>query len=155
MIAYASKHGFTKQCVEALAAQLSESPDVVDLNHSRPNLSKYDKVIVGGSIYAGGIRKPVAQFVNNNLEDLKNKKLGLFICGAAHDDDAQKEIVDSFPVALREVALVMDTFGGEFRWDKMNFFERAIIKKINAKEQFQPQILTDNIARFAEVMNKA
>ena len=155
LIAYATKHGFTKQCVELLAEQLSESLDIVDLNHNQPNLSKYEKVIVGGSVYAGGIRKPVAQFINNNLETLKDKKLGLFICGAAHDDDVKKEIADNFPEALRVNALIMDTFGGQFDLDKMNFFERAIIKKINEKEQFQPQILTENITRFADVMNRS
>ena len=68
LIAYATKYGFTKICAQELAKKLDENADICDLNSEKPDLTKYDTVIIGGSIYAGKIRKPVADFCTNNTQ---------------------------------------------------------------------------------------
>lgn len=155
LIAYATKYGFTKACAEMLAKKLDEKADIYDLSGSRPNLVQYDKVIIGGSIYAGKIRKPAARFCTENLDTLKSKKLGLFICGMADGDDARKQLESSFPKELLSVAVAKDSFGGECDYKKMNFLERFIMKKITGSDKSQSRIEEDNITRFTAQMKNA
>jgi menaquinone-dependent protoporphyrinogen oxidase len=155
LIAYATKYGFTKTCAEILAKKLDGEIDICDLSNNRPDLSKYDKVIIGGSIYAGKIRKPAMQFCSENINTIKDKKLGLFICGMADGEDAQKQLESSFPKELLAVAVAKESFGGECNYDKMNFIERFIIKKITGSGQSQLRISEDHITRFAGHMKDA
>jgi len=129
LIVYSSKYGFTKTCAEILAKKLGENVDIYDLNSNLPDLMKYDKVIVGGSIYAGKIRKPVMRFCTDNLNTLKGKKLGLFICGMAKEDDEQKQLDSSFPQELLAVCAAKGFFGGECNYEKMNFLEKFSVKE--------------------------
>lgn len=152
LIAYATKYGFTKTCAEILAKKLGEKVDICDLNRNLPDLMKYDKVIIGGSVYAGKIRKPVMQFCSDNINILKGKKLGLFICGMAKEDDAQKQLDSSFPKELLAAAAAKGFFGGECNYDKMNFMEKFIMKKITGCKQSQSRIDENNITRFADLM---
>ncbi|MGC6174661.1 flavodoxin domain-containing protein [Lacrimispora sp. 38-1] len=152
LIAYATKYGFTKTCAEILAKKLGENVDICDLSRNHPELMKYDKVIIGGSIYAGKIRKPVMRFCSDNLSTLKVKKLGLFICGMAKEDDVQKQLDSAFPRELLEVCAAKGFFGGECNYDKMNFLEKFIMKKITRSEQSQSRVAEDNITRFAGLM---
>ena len=155
LIAYATKYGFTKNCAETLAGKLDEKADICDLSGNRPDLAKYDKVIIGGSVYAGKIRKPVARFCTENLNILKGKKLGLFICGMADGDDARKQLESSFPEELLAVVAAKDSFGGECNYEKMNFLERLIMKKITGSDKSQSRIEEDHITRFADQMKNA
>lgn len=152
LIVYATKYGFTKTCAEILAKKLGENVDIYDLNSNVPDLMKYDKVIIGGSIYAGKIRKPVTRFCTDNLNTLKGKKLGLFICGMAKEEDAQKQLDSSFPQDLLGVCAAKGFFGGECNYEKMNFLEKFIMKKITGSKQSQSKVAEDNITRFAGMM---
>ena len=152
LIVYATKYGFTKTCADILAKKLDENVDIYDLNSDLPDLMKYDKVIIGGSIYAGKIRKPVMSFCSDNLSTLKEKKLGLFICGMAKEEDAQKQIDSSFPEDLLAVCAAKGYFGGECNYKKMNFLEKFIMKKITGSKQSQSRVAEDNITRFAGLM---
>lgn len=155
LIAYATKYGFTKICAEMLAKKLDGKTDICDLSSDRPNLAQYDKVIIGGSIYAGRIRKSVARFCMENLNALKSKKLGLFICGMADGDDAQKQLESSFPRELMSSAVAKESFGGEYDFKKMNFLERFIIKRISGSGKNQYRIMKENITRFVDQMKNA
>jgi menaquinone-dependent protoporphyrinogen oxidase len=152
LIAFASKYGFTKTCAEILGKKLEGKVDICDLRSNHPDLTKYDKVIIGGSIYAGKIRKPVMSFCSDNQNTLKDKKTGFFICGMAKEDDAQKQLESSFPKELLANAAAKGFFGGECNYDKMNFIEKFIMKKITGSDQSQSRISEENITRFAGLM---
>lgn len=152
LIAFASKYGFTKTCAEILGEKLEGKVDICDLRSNHPDLTKYDKVIIGGSIYAGKIRKPVMSFCSDNQDTLKDKKTGFFICGMAKEDDAQKQLESSFPKELLATAAAKGFFGGECNYDKMNFIEKFIMKKITGSDQSQSRIAEENITRFAGLM---
>ncbi len=152
LIVYASKYGFTKTCAEILAKKIDGKVDICDLSSSRPNPLEYDKVIIGGSIYAGKIRKPARHFCSNNIDVLKGKKLGLFICGMADGEDAKKQLEAAFPKELLAVAVAKESFGGECNYVKMNFIERFIMKKITGSNVSQVRIAEDNIKRLADQM---
>ncbi len=155
LIAYASKYGFTKNCAGLLRGKLTVEADLFDLDSGRPDLTRYDTVVVGASVYAGKLRKAAARFCAQNAGQLKEKRLGFFVCGMAEGEMALKEIESVFPQELLSAAAAKGFFGGAFDFEKMNFFERFIMKRILGSGQSQVRLLEDHIERFAEKMNMA
>lgn len=154
LIVFSTKHGCTEKCVKILSKELKDNVDLVNLNTSKDtNISKYDKVIIGGSIYIGRIQKEVREFCSKYLEELKEKKIGLFICGMQEGDSINTEINQNFPKELIEMATVIKHFGGEFDFSKMNFFEKLIVKIVAKTSSNKSNILNDNINSFAKTMN--
>lgn len=155
LIAYASKHGFTKDCAEKLSGKLNGEVEIKNLKLDKAiDLSQYDKIIIGGSIYAGQIQKEVKEFCSKYINELKKKKLGLFICGMSEDDKVTQQIKASYPEELLNCAIIKENFGGEFVFNKMNFFERFIIKKIAKTSEDMHNLKENNIQNFAEKMNE-
>lgn len=128
LIAYTTKYGATAKCVEMLERKLKGAVDVVDLQKSKAlDLTQYDKIIIGGSIYAGSIQKQVTDFCNQNLALLQTKKIALFI-SCMSEPAAPAQIQKSFPQELLDIAVFKGSLGGEFNFSKMNFIEKMIIK---------------------------
>jgi len=95
------------------------------------------------------------RFCADNLSVLKDKKLGLFICGMADEDDARKQLESSFPKELLAAAVAREFFGGACNYEKMNFMESFIMKKITGSKISQSRIAEDNIIRFSDEMKNA
>lgn len=152
LIAFVTKYGAAKKCADWIAEKLGEKADVVDLAKTKPDLAKYDKVILGGSIYAGNIPNVMKNFCAQNLDALKSKKLGLYICCMAEGEIAEKHLADAYPAGLRSAAAVADYLGGAYYFEKMNFFVKWMIKKISGTGVSQEKYLADRIDRFAETM---
>lgn len=154
LIAYATKYGFTKKCCEKLSEKINGDVDICNLKERKNiELAKFDKIIIGGSIYAGQIRKEVKKFCLSNQDELKKKKLGLFICGMTEDDKAMEQLNNSFPQELINNSIAKASFGGEFILSKMNFFERFIIKKIAKTSVDKSNYKDENVDKFASEMN--
>lgn len=163
LIIYATKHGCTKKCAEILSEKLEGKADLLNLKETKGcNLDQYEKIIIGGSIYAGRIQKEVSKFCIENLNKLKEKKLGLFIC-CMNENSKEAQINTSFPEELLNIAVSKESFGGEFNFDHMNFMEKTIIKMISKSDENLPKIdvkenisklSKENINKFAEKMNK-
>ncbi len=155
LIAYATKHGCVEKCARMLSEKIEGKVVLSNLKEEKDiDLSQYDKIIIGGSIYVGKIRKEVTEFCSKNLDELMEKKTGLFICGMQEEGVVEKELQDSFPKELYESAVTKEVFGGEFIFKKMNFMERFIIKKVSKVDQDLSRISEKKIAQFAELMNK-
>ena len=115
------------------------------------NLEDYDCIVVGGSIYAGRIHPKVARFCARNLDVLLQKKLGLFIC-CADLARVDEQMAGAFDERLREHAAVVEHFGYEYNFAKMNLLIRTIIRLIAKIHTSQSHIAEDNIERFAEAL---
>lgn len=154
LIAYSSKHGCSEKCAVILKEQLHGKVDLINLKEKNDlELNKYNKVILGGSIYVGKIQKEISEFCDKYLDDLKQKKIGLFICGMQDDETVQKQLNENFPKELLEIAEVKSYFGGEFIFNKLNFMEKLIVKKVVKIQSDKSNILEDNIFKFAEEIN--
>jgi len=152
LIAYATKYGCTEKCAKILAEKLMGKIDLCNLNEAKAiDLTPYDKVIIGGSIYAGKIRKEAWEFCEKNLNILKEKKIALFICGM-HEKNAETELNAAFPHELLNRAIAKEFFGGEFRFQKMNLLERFVVKKVtNADKSIPPIDTTKDISKLSEI----
>lgn len=166
VIIYASKHGTTEQCAVKLSEKLEGKVEVYNIKKGENiDFIQYDKVIIGGSIYAGKIQKEISEFCLKNIGELKNRKLGLFIC-CISKNDVEKQINSSFSQELLAHAVAKESFGGEFRFKEMSFIEKTITKvvsKMLAKTDNKfnnldmrkdiSMVSEENIIKLAKLMN--
>ncbi|MCR4436074.1 MAG: flavodoxin domain-containing protein [Clostridiales bacterium] len=155
LIAYATRHGCVKKCAESLAEKLQGKVELLNLGE-KPSveLAPYDTVIIGGSIYAGNIQKEVKDFCAQNLEALKGKKLGLFICCMFEKDVAKKQLENAYPQELLDMAEAKDYFGGELILGNMGFLEKTVVKMVAKAKKDVSNILEENINKFASAINR-
>lgn len=167
LIVYSTKHGAAKNCAHILAEKLTGRVDLHNIKEGQmPELSQYHKIIIGGSIYVGKISKELSEFCSKNLSALKDKKIGFYICCMNHKE-ADKEISFNFPEELLRGAVVKKSFGGEFKFKEMNFFERLMTRMVaKILEKEDPSLAIDmkkdvsmlsekDIEDFAKLMNNA
>ena len=154
LIAYASKYGCTEKCAKLLEKDLNGEVTLLNLKkNTSVNFDTFDNIIIGGSIYLGKNHKEVTEFCKNNLTELSQKSIGLFICGMQEKEVIATEIDASYPPELLEKAVVKDSFGGEFIIEKMNFLEKTIVKKIAKTTASKSEIDEDAIRHFAQQFN--
>lgn len=156
LIAYATKFGSAKVVADKVSEKLPGETDIVDIKKNQKiDISSYDKVIVGGSIRAGNLQKHVKKFVDRNLDTLKNKTLGLYVCCMSEGEDAEKYINDQYPDELVDHASATACCGGQFVFGKMNFMEKFIIKAMAKTDKDVYKMDEKSINEFAEKMAKA
>jgi len=168
LIAYATKHGSVEKCAKMLKQKINGEVNLVDLKQVKDvNVNAYDKVIIGGSIYAGTIQKEVTAFCTENSEQLKQKQIGLFIT-CMNESSGDMQLSKVFPQELLDIAVAKVACGGEYNFKDMNFMEKMIIKMVTkAQTKDQPNIKSvdtkenisnlseANINQLAQAMSKA
>lgn len=161
LIIYGSKYGFTKACVEALKQQLEdETVRAVNLRDEQvPDIEAFDKVIIGGSIYMGMLRKEVKSFCTDHKTILMNKKLGLFItCGTA-GEIADNQLKNNYDIELYNHAIAKECLGGAINIDKAKFLDKMIIKIVSKADKGDAKkydgIDQDHLNNFIQRMNVA
>jgi menaquinone-dependent protoporphyrinogen oxidase len=155
LLVYESMHGCTEKCSRRLSELLKVKPDVIRLRRAgRISLKSYQAVIIGGSIHAGTMQSRVRNFCSEHAGALKHKKIGLFICCMEEGKKAEEEFVNAFPAEMREKALATGFFGGEFDFDRMNFFQRTIVRKMKGITESVSKIREDEIEKFAALFNQ-
>lgn len=155
LIIYSTRHGCTEECATKLEKQLNNDTELINIKKQKlDNLGNYEKVIIGGSIHAGHIQKRIKKFCQENLDTLKHKKIGLFLCCMEEGETAQKQFQEAFPTELIEHAIATGIFGGAFNFERMNFIEKAIIKKVAKIEQSMSKIDEKSIVEFAKKMTE-
>ncbi|MDW7675782.1 MAG: flavodoxin domain-containing protein [Bacillota bacterium] len=163
LIAYASKYGSTEKCAKTIAIKISGAVDLCNLKSETPkDLSQYDKVIIGSSIYVGKAQKEVTQFCLDNVDLLRQKKLGLYICCMFTEERALLQLNNAFPKELLDIAATKEIFGGEFNISSMKYTDKFIVKMVGKVDKSLPAIdLSEDIStisnqvidRFTELIN--
>jgi len=153
LILYASRHGCAEKCARKLAELLGGEVAVADFESSdRTALADTETMILGGSIHAGKIQKEVKRYIEKNLAALKGKRLGLFLCCMEEGQKAEEQFRNAFPPELVQAAKAKGLFGGEFNFERMTWWERAIIRKIAKIDASVSKIREDRISEFVEAM---
>lgn len=153
LLVYASRHGCTEKCAGLLAEKIAG--EVVKFNLAKgkaPSPQGYDAVVVGGSIHAGRIQKTVAAYLEEHMAALLEKKVGLFLC-CADFNRVEAQMKAAFPEPLYSQAAAREHLGFGLYFDKMNFLERALMKKILKTGENMETILHQNLERLAGVIN--
>ena len=141
-IIYMSKHGTTEKVVNIISKHLSQyNTDVFNLrNDKTPDISQYDFIIIGGSIHAGMIQKRIKEFCINNAGILLKKKICLFLCCMEVGEKATVQFNNAYSAELRQHAFYTGLMGGECLTDKMNFFERTLVKLVVGGPEKYPSL---------------
>lgn len=158
LIAYASKTGTAEKAAKLLGEHFADVT-LRDLTVGSPNPKDYDAIIVGGSIRMGTLHKDARRWILENWNVLKTKKFGCFICNG-FIDQAPQLIEQNFSDELMNLAVCVDSFGGELNVKKLKGMDRImakmVLKQINSNDsiEFLPCILTDHIQSFADKFNE-
>lgn len=150
LILYSSKYGFTEQVAKMLGKQL-EGDVVIEncIKDFSTDLTKFDAVIIGSSVYVGKPNVNVLDFCESYQRLLMNKKLGFFVTGI-RKEEAQEVIRSNFPESLVNHAKAKGYFGYGFDFDKMHFFDRLITRIIVKKNESESKICEREIKSFAD-----
>jgi len=155
LIIYASKYGCTADCAAYLKDKLNGNVTLVDINKAdKLGLDKFDRVIIGGSVYIGKVAKKLRVFCEGNVDSLTQKAVGIFLC-CALVDEADAVLAANFPVALLKNAKVVGFFGSEARMEKMGFFDRMLIKAVTKGDFSKFKISTERMDEFVVEINRA
>ena len=151
-IIYTSSHGTTERIAQLLKAEINKNnTDIIKLKlRSIQNLNQYEQIIIGTSIHAGRIPRNMQKFMLANADVLKDKKLGLYLCCMYEGEKAQEQLKNAFPDLLSQHAVSTQILGGEFLFEKMNFLERAIVRKVAGVKESVSKIKMDEIKKFAK-----
>ncbi|MBN1780870.1 flavodoxin [bacterium] len=156
LIVYASTHGCTETCVQKLRQNLSGDVTIHSLKGKVPVfVDAHQTILIGGSIHAGMIQGSVKKFCLKHQETLLQKKVGLFLCCGFEGEQARQEFDNAFPENLRNHAIAHGFFGGAYDFEKMNFIQRAITKKVAGIDRSVSRIDETAIAGFAAKIRAA
>jgi menaquinone-dependent protoporphyrinogen oxidase len=152
-IIYVSKHGTTEKVARMIAETVRARhalPLLINLKTDKnPDITPFDGIILGTPIYAGTPSKRMQTFIKNHSDILTAKHIGLFVCGMEPDrEKQQQELENAYPLWLKQQAVAKYFLGGEFLFEKMNFFERAVIKRIAKTDKSVSRIDEDGIGKF-------
>jgi menaquinone-dependent protoporphyrinogen oxidase len=153
-IVYASKHGTTKKVSDIIKSKLAnDDVELFNLNEKpRVEFSRFDRIIIGSSVYAGAVQPKARKFVEQNMIDLLQKEVAIFVC-CMFFDKAYEQIEKGFPEALRKHAISIKHLGGEFRFEEMNAIERFLVKKIAGASESVSKIKQKDIEAFVNEIN--
>ncbi len=170
LIVYATKHGTTEECAKILAGRLEGEVELVNIKNSEPSsIDMYEKIILGTSIYAGNGQPEIKEFCKKNLAKLKEKPLGLFIsCMFDDENQIRAALENAFTPELVSHAAAAYAFGGAFKMNRLNFFEKTIVKLVakQSKKEGGPfggydgktdisTVSDSKISEFAKIINAA
>ena len=155
LIVYATNHGCTEKISEQMKNYLGGNVTLVNLKKEpNPSIEPYQRVIVGGSIHAGQIQKRVKEFCNHNLNELRKKELGLFICCMEEGETAGKQFDEAYPEELQRYAKATAIFGGAFDFERMSFLEKMIVKKVAQVKHSTSKVDFEAVRKFTRRMDR-
>lgn len=149
VLIYTTMHGTTEKVAHYIAGHMAEVTILKLSNSWDIPISSFDRVILGGSIHMGSVQSSVKKFCTKHRQELLSKPLALFVCGMEKEPAKQEEELRlAFPEEINEHARAKAFVGGEFLFEKMNFIQRMMIKKIAHTDVSQSDIKYDVLNSF-------
>ncbi len=154
LIVYASSKGYTRECALHLQQQISGDVDVADLKKVKhPDLSGYDRVIIGASIHASNLQGSVKRFAQSHEEELLKKQLlAIYIC--ALDDQKWEEYLNQLPAPITARAQLKEWFGGRIIFSEHFFLLRKFLKKVTGSVEDLHKEQPERVERFIEAYHQ-
>ncbi|MGY3571141.1 menaquinone-dependent protoporphyrinogen IX dehydrogenase [Vibrio paucivorans] len=136
---YSSREGQTKKILHYIEEELSEFEcEVVDLHSvDRVDFTQYDRVLIGASIRYGHFNKKLYQFIENNVEQLKQNKVAFFCVNlTARKEDQGKDTpegsayIKTFLTKSAWQPELIGVFAGALYYPRYKWFDRVMIRFI-------------------------
>ena len=129
IVIFTSKYGATKRYAQWIAQALS-CPLLEAKNCSKTELAKYDTIIYGGGLYAGGVNG--IKLLPQNWQLISNKHVILFTCGIANPADTEntlqirQSLAKTLPAEMMEKLHIFH-FRGAIDYAKLGLVHRAMM----------------------------
>jgi menaquinone-dependent protoporphyrinogen oxidase len=151
LIVYNSKYGAAEKCVQMMRSKLSGEVTEINVRDGQaPPPTNFDRILIGSNIHAGSIHKKVRRYCFTHSNALLEKPTGLFLCCLAPEEKAQDYFEKNFPPALVEQTKTTGVLGGSLYFEKMNFFERFILRKISGTSTSYESLDEERIRKFIQ-----
>lgn len=135
LILFGSKYGTTEKCAGKLKEYINGDVEIININEKKNiELEKYNKIIIGSSIYVGVFNKKIKAFIKEHMEKLIRMDVSLFISCMAEGEELESIFKENISNKLLDGIKLKESLGGAFMFSKMNFFEKRIIKAISKKD---------------------
>jgi menaquinone-dependent protoporphyrinogen oxidase len=130
LVAYATKHGATRQIAEAIGSRLAERglSAVVRPVAEVEDIDGFEAVVVGSAVYLGSWMKDGRAFLDRHADALRRVPVWLFSSGPTGTDQGEallqkrRERLDA--VGARDHRV----FGGALDPDDLGFLERRVVR---------------------------
>ncbi|AEH50543.1 flavodoxin domain-containing protein [Pseudothermotoga thermarum] len=155
LIVYDTYAGTTEKCAQILSQKIKgEEIQLVKIRkNDEVDLENYNVVLISSYVYAGKVSGKISKFCKKNLENLLDKKVGIFLCMLDDSKNLEKYLRSNFDDKLLRRAIVKGCFGSELNYERMNPIVRFIIKQIVKKAQPEVGLRLNEIEKFVERLN--
>ena len=128
LVAYASKHGTTREVAESIAQTLGERGLSVEIEEARGvgDITGYDAVVVGGGLYMGKWHADARRLLKRHRRELAGKRVALF--GMGPDSLEESKVAESRKQLDRALAatpevepIAVTIFGGALEPESWRF----------------------------------
>jgi menaquinone-dependent protoporphyrinogen oxidase len=154
LIAYRTRYGFTRRCVEMIQERLHGRTEALDLKErSKPELGRFDVVLIGGSVYGGKIQREIPRFCERYRDQLLKPRIGLFLSCLLEGDQAEDQLVSSFPPWLLARAFGRFCLGGELVVERLRWADRLLIRGIVGRVADRQTVRKAALERLVEAVN--
>lgn len=153
-IIYSSKYGTTEKVAKIIAQRIEAENDVALISLAdtpAPDISGYEKIILGTSIYAGKSRANMRKFCKKYDSVLEKKIIGLFVCGMQSAKKTE-ELRDAYPEKLHSIAKAEDYMGGELLLEKMSFLVSQLVRRMEKTNISVSKLDSTAIEAFSNTM---
>jgi len=157
LIVYGTNYGTTETVAKSIKDKISDQVEMVNIKKaSVPNLSEFDKIVIGSGVKIGMIKKELKSWMNKNCDEIISKKVFLFLCASStKDEEIEKIWSANYPKKILNSAIKKSSVGGVLDLNKMGFFDKLIIKKVTGQNQSSSNLKMDEILNFASLIEKA
>jgi menaquinone-dependent protoporphyrinogen IX oxidase len=137
IVVYRSKTGFTRKYAEWIAGELDA--ELVEYGKFKIELLyKFDTIIYGGGLYAGGING--VKIIKKNLPYLRDKKIIVFATGATPDrEETTREIFNVNFNNEQQDCIHFFYLRGGFDYSRLSMLDKALMKMLKIKLRIIPE----------------
>jgi len=157
LIVYGTNYGTAEEVARSIKEKISDQVEMVNIKKSSiPNLSEFDKIVIGSGVKIGMIKKELKSWINKNCDEIISKKVFLFICASStKDEDIEKIWSANYPEKILSSVIAKSAVGGVLDFSKMGFFDKTIIKKVTGQNESSSNLKEDEILNLASLIEKA
>ncbi len=131
LIVFATKTGVTKDVAHALKKKLQGDVTVEEMGYVNDRMIElYDFIVLGAPVYMGQALAKMRRFVKLHKDVLLEKRLAFFFVGGDKDADMDALLLKGYGQTFFEKSERIVHMGGEFRFEKMGFLSRFIVKTV-------------------------
>ena len=156
LIIYATKNGSVREVAHLLKKELAGEVKVVDIvNEKITDISPYDNILIGSSVYFAQIHRKIKSFIYLHRPEILNKKFGVFLlAGEPSLDLMERQLRDTIPNDIFEKAKAITVIGSQMKLEEFSWIVRFILKHFKKIKCNYKDIDQGRIREFAELFKK-